>query len=312
MEGKQADHGTASFVPVILVFGLLLAGMVLSCCCVGKETKNATSGQEKVAAVTILPQRDLVREIAGENWTVMVVVPPGADPHTHEPTATEIARLGRADVYFRLGPGLLPFEDVLVARLVAQNPGMLIVDTSAGIPLIHETGEETGGGAGEHGADPHVWLSPSGLRTMAENVFEGLSGRDPTHREDYRARTDAYLRRVDACEESIRKRIAGLEGRPFLVSHPAWGYFAREFGLSQVSINGEGREPTARELFQLVSYAREEGIRVVLTEPEFSARESEVIAREVNASVVVIDPLAPDVLLTLERMAKAIADSYVA
>jgi len=147
---------------------------------------------------------------------------------------------------------------------------------------------------------------------MAENVARGLSAIDPANADAYSARKEAYIAKIDACTDAIRRNLTGLEGRAFLVFHPAFGYFARDFGLVQVAVEEGGHEPGPAGLSRLVDNARENGIHVIFVEPQFSTRESEVIAREINGTVVTIDPLAPDVLENLVRISGTIAGSYQA
>lgn len=292
-------------VPLMLVILVAISG------CLSEGTDGRGTPHGKTAVVTILPQAEIVREIAGGDWEVVVVVPPGVEPHTYEPTASQVARVSRADAYVRLGPDLMPFEDTLVQRITAREPGIAIIDMSEGISLLYGDGKgDEGTSRSRTGADPHIWLSPANLRIMAENVARGLSELDPAHAADYAARKNAYLGKIDSCTGAIRRNVSGLEGRSFLVFHPAFGYFARDFSLIQVAVGEGGHEPGPAGLSRLVSLAREEGISVVFAEPQFSTRESEVIAREINGTVVLLDPLAPDVLENLVRISGAIRNSY--
>jgi len=257
--------------------------------------------------VTVLPQEEVARAVGGESVLITVVVPPGVEPHTYEPSAAQIVQMSRADLYLRLGPGLLPFEDALVDRLKTLNPGMKVVDTSRGFSPITVPGQ---GHDAAQGVDPHIWLSLAHLRLMAGNMADAFTDADPAHEGTYAAGRDAYIARVEDSERRIRGMLLGMEGKPFLVFHPAWGYFAREYGLVQVAVGEDGREPSARGLSSLVARAREEGIRVVFAEPQYDTRGSEVVAREIGGTVVLIDPLAPDTLANLERVASAISKSY--
>ncbi|MDH7510875.1 MAG: zinc ABC transporter substrate-binding protein [Methanolinea sp.] len=292
-------------VPVILIVFIAISG------CLSEGTGGRGTPHGRTAVVTVLPQAEVVREVAGGDWEVVVIVPPGVEPHTYEPTASQIARVGQADAYVRLGPDLMPFEDTLVRRIADQKPGITIIDMSEGISLLYGDADDGDGTAKSRtGADPHIWLSPQNLRIMAENVARGLSRVDPAHADDYTARKDSYLKKIDACTGAIRRNVSGLEGRSFLVFHPAFGYFARDFSLNQVAVGEGGHEPGPAGLSRLVSLAREEGISVVFAEPQFSTRESEVIAREINGTVFLVDPLAPDVLENLVRISGAIRRSY--
>jgi zinc transport system substrate-binding protein len=289
----------------------MLAVLVAISGCLSEGMGERGAHHGRTAVVTVLPQAEIVKEIAGGDWDVVVVVPPGAEPHTYEPTASQVARVSGADVYARLGPGLMPFEDTLITRIAAGEGGISIIDMSEGITLLYGEGKEDGATTqNRKGADPHIWLSPGNLRIMAENVARGLAEVDPAHAGDYSARKNAYLERIDSCTRAIQRNISGLEGRAFLVFHPAFGYFARDFGLVQVAVEEEDHEPGPAGLSRLVTLARERGITVVFAEPQFSTRESEVIAREINGTVVLVDPLAPDVLENLVRISGAIRKSY--
>lgn len=264
-------------------------------------------------AVTVLPQAEIVREIGGERVCVTVVVPPGVEPHAYEPGAGQLLEISRSDLYLRIGPGLLPFEDNLVERVRELNPGILVVDTSVGVPLIHGDDPEVGNGrvdSDHHGADPHIWLAPSNLRIMAANVEAGLFMADPSHREGYAGRKELYLSEVDSTDKAVRGILTGMDGRSFIVFHPAWGYFAREYDLEQVAVESGGSEPGIRHLTTLVEFARGNGIGVIFADPQHSLRESGVIAGEINGEVVLLDPLAPDVLKNLQDVAAEIARSY--
>ncbi len=297
-----------AFFLILLVFGAIcLAGCLEGNA--GAESGQYAAGEEQrlSVAVTLLPQEEVARAVGGERVCITVVVPPGVEPHTYEPSAAQIVQISRADLYLRLGPGLLPFEDALVDRLKTLNPGMAIVDTSRGVSPITVPGH---GHDTAQGIDPHVWLSPAHLRLMAANIEEAFSAADASHAGAYAAATDAYIARVEESDKRIRGMLLGMEGKPFLVFHPAWGYFAREYGLVQVAVGEDGREPSARGLSSLIAHARREGIKVVFAEPQYDTRGSEVVAREIGGTVVLIDPLAPDTVANLERVASAISESY--
>lgn len=294
-----------SLVVVPCVVVCLLA--VLMACLPGCVDRVPDNGSRLQVAVTLLPQAEIAQSVGGERVCITVIVPPGAEPHTYEPSAAQLVQVSRSDVYFRLGPGLLPFEDTLVERIRTLNPGIRVVDTSEGINPIEKDADSLGG---PQGKNPHIWLSPSNIGIMAVNMERGLAGADPLFRAEYEANTRAYLQKTEATDHNIRATLSGLEGRSFLVFHPAWDYFAREYDLVQIAVEKEGKEPTARDLSTLINRARDQGIRVVFAEPQFPTRGAEEIAREINGTVVLLDPLAPHTLANLEQVASAIRDSY--
>jgi zinc transport system substrate-binding protein len=229
-----------------------------------------------------------------------VVVPPGADPHTFEPTAGELVRLSDNTLYFRIGPGLLPFEDILIGRLQEIEPGIRVIDSSEGITLLTSTDPDEKGSP-----DPHIWLSLRNAEIMTAHVRDALIEADPDNAADYRAKSDEYISRLREADSEIGQALSGSGVHTILVTHPSWGYFARDYGLTQVAIGEEGKEPTARELEQLVNLAEKQKIRVIFAEPEFSVRGAEVLAAEINGTVVMVDPLAEEYLENMRHVAAA-------
>lgn len=294
--------------------GVLFCMLILVGACVMGCMHHASQNDSQLqVTMTVLPQAEIAREIGGERVCVTVVVPPGVEPHTYEPSTGQLFEISGSDIYFRIGRGLLPIEDNLVERVRELNPKILIVDTSAGVPLIHGSdpgAENSSMDPDHHGTDPHIWLAPSNLRIMATNIEAGLSEADPSHREEYVAGRESYLAKVDTIDTDIRGILSGMDGRSFIVFHPAWGYFAREYDLDQVAVEAGGTEPGIRHIETLVEFARAKGIEVVFADPQHSLRESGVIAGEINGTVVRLDPLAPDVLDNLKRVAAEIARSY--
>jgi zinc transport system substrate-binding protein len=215
--------------------------------------------------------------------------------------------LSGARIYFKVGNGLLPFEDRFAASLQGINKDIRVVDSSAGVEYISEAHDE--GPAGEYGKDPHVWLSVRNAQVMVKNIASALSDADPGNASSYAVNRDAYMARLETLDRSINTTLSGSGQRKIIVAHDAWGYFARDYNLTQVPVEAEGKDPGAEGIAELVSLARMEGISVVFVEPQFSSRGAEVIAREINGTVISIDPLAPDYYDNMLRVSRAFAHS---
>jgi len=201
-------------------------------------------------------------------------------------------------------------------RFRSVNPDMLVVDTSAGIERMplpgaheHDPGEPTGDDHGGAALDPHIWLSPRLVKVQAQTIRDALVQVDPEYRVTYDANLQGLLKDIDALDAEIRAMLATKSRRRFIVFHPSWGYFARDYGLEQIPVEVGGQEPSAAELAELISLARQEGIRVILAQPEFSTQAAETIAREIDGQVVLISPLAPDWLDNMRRLANALAQA---
>lgn len=272
----------------VLSLSLLL---LLSACTMRAPSTTSSSGGRIEVTVSIVPQRYFVERIGGDRVSVSVMVPPGFSPATYEPKPSQIKALRESEAYIRVG---VPFEDAWLERIAAANDDMLIVDQSQGIDRIG-------------GTDPHIWLSPRLVKTQARTIGDGLVQIDPQNESLYRANLEAFLADLDELDAAIRESLAGTEGRKFMVFHPAWSYFARDYGLEMVPVEIGGSEPSAAEMADLVRTARENDIRVIFAQPEFNTRSAETIALEIGGRVLLISPLAPDWLDNLQRVADTFA-----
>lgn len=272
----------------IAVTSLLLVAGVLTGC-----GQNATPAVLHVT-VSILPQRYFVERVGGEYVAVNVMVEPGASPATYEPQPEQLRALSVADVYFSIG---VPFENAWLERFASVNENLLLVDTTQGIERLGEPGNP----------DPHIWLSPALVKVQSQTIYETLARLDPAHQGAYQANLESFLADIDALDADIRETLTGVENRKFMVFHPSWGYFARDYGLEQLPVEVGGQEPSAAELAALIAGAKQEGIKVIFAQPEFSTRSAETIAQEIGGEVLLISPLAPDWLDNLRRVAGAFA-----
>ena len=289
-------------IPVLTPFRMY--PLVIISVCLVLSTGCLSPGQDDqgegiLVAVTIPPQEEMVREIGDGRVDVLVLVPPGSDPHIYEPSPGLVARASAADLYLILGSGLFPVEDTLADRLRAMNPALVVVNTSRGVDYI---------GTAER-RDPHVWLSLQNARIMAGNTRDALILAEPEYEDLYRENAERYITRIDDLDRKISADLLCEDPGMILVTHDAWGYFARDYDLSIIAIEQEGKEPTAKDLEALITRAREQGVTVVFAEEQENRREAQAIADAIGGSVMVIDPLAPDYLATMERIATAFAGS---
>jgi zinc transport system substrate-binding protein len=274
---------TASMLVSLLAF--------LNISCQGMSQPNDKIG----VVVTILPQADFVENVGGEKVDITVMVPPGADPHTYELTPSQLVKVSKAKMYAKVGSGV-EFELAWMDKIIKQNKAMLVVDCSKGIQMMEMEEHHGDEDDGEHhqGEDPHIWLSPKNAKLMVENICSGLVQVDPQNEAYYTRNRDEYLAKLDALDKDIQEGLSGLENRRFIVFHPAWGYFARDYNLEQIPIEIGGKEPSAKDIANLIQKAEEQNIKIVFASPEFNPRSAEVIAKEIGGRVVFIDPLAKD------------------
>jgi len=265
--------------------------------------------------VTVLPEAGFVNAVGGDHVEVFVAVPPGADPHTYEPSARDMVEFSDADLYFTLGKGILPLEDNLVSRLSSMNQGMKVVELSQGIDLLTE--EDTHGKIPDppvgtvkdshESPDPHIWISLKNIPVMVNHMSEALITLDPANEPYYKTNQDAFLANISITDRDIRTMLEKTQGKQFIASHASWGYFARDYGLRQVPIGQEGKEATSKEIESLIGNARNNGITIIVTEPQYSRKAADMISNSINGSVVEVDPLSPDVPGELRKLARILS-----
>lgn len=274
------------------VTGLLVL-LASSCALVhviGCAEKATPEDGRPIVAVSVPPQAYFVERLAGDLVRTEVMIPPGASPHSHDPGISQVRSVGDAALYVTVGHRAFPFERTWLDRLLAQNRDIRIVDCSAGLE--------------QQRGDPHVWLSPRIVRSIVPRIAAALIDLLPGHGEEIRRREGDFLGEIDRLDADIRSSLPG-GGKRFYVFHPAWGSFAREYGLEQVPIEIDNKEPDPRQLAALIQRAREEKARILFVQPQFSKRSAELIAGEIGAKVVVVDPLARDWEANLRRAAAA-------
>lgn len=273
---------------------LLLA---VACCLAGchSGTKTRRRPAKLVVMVSILPQAYFAERLAGDLADVEVLVGPGQSPHTFEPTPRQLDQLAKADVYFLAG---VPFEYTLCRKIAEQVSGLRMVDTLRGITLMG-AGDDRPGPHADEQIDPHVWLSPPLAKIQARNMADALCGIDPADAETYRSNLARLSADLDALDAKLAKALAPLKGRTFFVFHPAFGYFARRYGLTQRAVEIGGKSPGPRHIRQLVDQARAEAVKVIFVQPQFSQAAAKAIAEQIGGAVVLIDPLARDYMANL-------------
>jgi len=252
--------------------------------------------------VSILPQKYFAEKIGGDLVTVTVMVQPGASPSTYEPKPGQMIGLSAARIYYAIG---VPFEKVWLNKFSAVNPDMRIIHTDTGITKIKMSSHADNGPHREI-PDPHIWTSPPLVKIQARNILNALVDIDPAHESEYRARYNGFLQELTTLDNDLRTLFSGKTGQSpgFMVFHPAWGYFARTYGLRQIPIEIEGKTPKPARIRQLIKNARDQGIRVIFVQPQFSARSAAIIARAIGGKVVTADPLAPDWAANIRRQAR--------
>jgi len=278
------------FIGLVCMLALLLAG-----CRADKETsrQNSSGGQtdKLIVFVSVLPQADFVKQLGGDKVEVNVMMPPGANEHNYEPDSGQLKALSKADLYVKVGR--LPFEDAWMERLTAANKDMLVVDSSNSIELVDD--------------NPHIWLSPRLVKLQAKGITAAMVKLDPQNRDYYQQRNESFLKQLDSLDQEMAKLLQNVRGKSFLVYHPAWGYFARDYGLKEIGIEEHGKEPGAGEMSRIIDYAKQNHIKTVFASTQHSTRSAEAVAAELGGKVVVLDPLPADYVDNMRQVATIMA-----
>jgi len=259
----------------------------------------AQAGKKLAVFVSIPPQKYFVQQIGEQRVDVQVMVQPGASPATYEPRPRQVAAISRTHIYFAIG---VPFEKIWLKKIAAANPNMQVVHTDQGIQKIpmaanHTKSEDHRGKDHQdhHGElDPHIWLSPTLVMTQARTILNALVEIDPGHRAVYEANTQVFVSKLAALDADLKITFAGKQGFQFMVFHPSWGYFARTYGLQQVPVEIEGKDPKPAQLKALIEHAKKKHINIIFVQPQFSSRNAELVAKEIGGQVIFADPLASD------------------
>lgn len=273
----------------VLIMILLSAVITFSACI--DNTQEQPSGEEQlIVIVSILPQADFVEQIGGNKTKAIVMVPPGASPVTYEPTANQLMELSDSKIYAALGSGL-PFEKVWLDKIRSVNKDMLIINTSHGVDIIPK--------------DPHIWLSPRSVKIQVENIYQGLVQVDPGNKDLYFQNKEQFLEELTTLDMQINESLRGSKNRSFMVFHPSWEYFARDYNLTMIPVEIEGKEPSAGDMVNLIETASQNNITVIFVQPQFSTNSAQVIADEIGANVVPIDPLGKDYITNMQIVTDA-------
>lgn len=289
---------------------LRIFGILLMCCAL---PALAMAGKLEVA-VGVAPMQHFAKKIGGELVHVTVLVPAGADAHTYEPKPSQMRAIGVASLYLSTG---LDFEDAWEARLKGASPRMLFVHTDAGLkkmpmPEGHEDHKHKGKHDHEEESDPHIWVAPSLVRQMAATIAGAFTKADPGHAKVYAANLAVFQKEIDVLDAQLKGLFATAPAgrRGFLVFHPAWGYLARDYGLTQTAIEFEGKEPSPKRLAGIVTDAKAQGAKVIFVQPQMSQRTAGTIAKAIGAKLVVADPLAEDWAVNLLHVAKGFQQAW--
>ena len=269
--------------------------------------------------VSILPQKYFAERVAGEHVKVSVMVGKGQSPATYEPTPKQMVLLNKSQLYFQIG---VPFESIWIDAITKLNSQLKIIECCTEISIRQSEGHshvqhrkkenaKEEHAKKEHAMDPHIWTNPANAKYIALKMKKALIDSYPVYAKEFESNCSRLIEDLDKLDRDIKSSLAHLDNRYIIVSHPSWGYYAQAYDLIQLPIEVEGKEVRAKSLVGLIEFARSKNINRVFVQKQFNKNSAEIIAREIGADVIELDPLAEDYIANLYHVTDAISNSGI-
>ncbi|MZP29245.1 zinc ABC transporter solute-binding protein [Heliobacterium undosum] len=301
--------------------GLLSVALLAGCASKGpvsKQNDTAPAANKLKVATSFYPMYEFTRQVGGDKVDLLNLVPPGAEPHTWEPTPKDMEAMAKANLLVVNG-GMESWFDKVMSAGSLKN--VTVVEAGKGLERLpageHAEGSHKDGGRAEdahkgeiqdekqagkpdvshddhdHEYDPHFWVSPKQAKAEVENIKQGLIAADPANGEYYENNAKAYMAKLDALDQEFREGLTGVKKKEFIVTHRAFGYLARDYGLKQIGIMGVNpeTEPTPKTVAQITDFAKEHQVKYIFFEALISPKLAEAVAREAGAQTLVLNPL---------------------
>ncbi len=227
-------------------------------------------------AVSIAPEYYILQNIAKDKVDILLMVDKFNDPHSYEPKPSKIAKLSKVKLYFSIG---VEFEKRWLERFKSINPSMQIIDLSKGIKKIPN--------------NPHVWTTPKNVKIIAQNIYHVLIKSDSKNKNYYQSNLEKFINMIDNIDKKIQNMLKECSKKKclLLAQHPAWSYFAKEYGIKEIVIEKDEKEPKPKELLKTIKLIKQSGAKIIITQPELSKKFAKIVAKELNLQMVDISPL---------------------
>jgi zinc transport system substrate-binding protein len=258
--------------------------------------KEVSNIEKLTIAVSIVPEETFVKAVGGDLVEVVTMIPPGNSPENYAPSPRELELLSKSSVYFSID---VPTEKAnILPKLSSINENIEVVSLASEVSKVYKDREFSIGKR-----DPHIWLSPKRVKVIVGAIKDKLCEIDPDHQEAYIKNAKEYIEKLDELDNNVKKSIRDLPKKEFLVYHPAFGYFADDYGLKMIPIEEDGKEATIEDIKRIIDYAKKEEIKTIFYQAEIDSKQSRVIAEEIEGNTKEIAPLAPNYIENIEKMA---------
>ncbi len=269
----------------------------------GAVSSEAAGGKLTIA-VTIVPEATFAKAVCGGMANVVTMVPPGNSPENYEPTPSQMEKFSDAKLYFAVG---VPTEAASILPKTKEIKTMTVVKLE---DIVAEKYPERKFESGER--DPHIWLSPKRAKIMVQTIAEECGTIDSENKDKYLANAAKYNAKLDTLDKEITDGLKDVKSKKFIVFHPAFGYFADDYGLKMYALEEEGKEATASHLQDMVNLAKKENIKAIFYQEEIDSRQSQSFAEEIGGKTVQLEPLSADYIENLKKMADTIKEAVTA
>ena len=283
------------------IFLCVVTVIIISC------GSNNGGHSDKIITVSIAPFKYFVEEIAGNDFTVNIMVPAGADPHTYEPFPEQINKLRKSSGY--ISNGYLGFEMNWLARFYETNLTMKKLSLAEGInPLSSEHHHE---GGHLEGADPHYWVSPQCAMVIASSVEKFLIELNPMQKQKYETNYHLLISKIRDVDARAKELFSNVSSKGFMIYHPNLAYLARDYGLEEIPVEFEGKEPTPHRMKELIDRAKKDNLKTIFVQLEYDTKNAKAIAGEIGAKIILIDPLSENWLKSTSDIINALHTSLI-
>lgn len=271
----------------------------------GSENFKNNNSNIPLISVSIAPQAFFVEKIAGNNASINIILPPNVNEHTFELKPKTMKQLEKSDIYFTIG---LEFEKNLIDKFHQNFPNLEIVNMQKNINLLEIQDEDHHSHEHEN-FDPHTWLDPILVQTMALNIYETLIQKYPQNKNLYKQNLDNFLAELDSLNLQISSKLEKLKNKEFIVYHPSWAYFAKRYDLIQIPVEILGKEPKIKDLKNLINLMKDKNIKTIFVQKGFPENAAKTLAKECDAKIFILNHLSKDWENELLKTADALASS---
>lgn len=284
-------------VAVVIII-ILISAILLGYLAQQKNSTKTENGKIGVA-VSLGPEVEWVNAVGGSKVDVTLMVPEGSDPHTYEPLPHQLSEVSNAKIYVEMGSSV-EFENNYMDKIHETNPNMFVINASNGVKLIPNSAENE-----SETIDPHVWADPKNAKIMVDNIYQGLVEVDPADKDYFTKNRDAYLEKLNELDQNTTTLLKNKNGTYILVLHPAFGYYAKDYNLTQMGAMINDEEPSPQRIALMVDTAKKYNITTVYNEPQYDPKFMQSIASQIGGNVVTVNDLDENYLQNMENIAVA-------